>query len=161
MTVWAALSLTGVVFESEGETTTINSARYLTLLKTKCLPALRKKGIGINKIWFKQDGAAPHTAGHVLEWLREALGCKLISYKTDKVWPPHSPDLSPLDFCIGGHLKENVYIPKPDTIEQLKSAICREIKKITPAMCANVIENVKKRIDVVITQNGRQIEHLM
>ena len=124
-------------------------------------PALRRKGIDINKIWFQQDGATPHTAGHVLEWLRETFGRKLISFKTDRVWPPHSPDLSPLDFFLWGHLKDSVYDPKPDTLEQLKSAIRREMRKITPAMCANVIENLKKRLDVVSTQKGRHIEHLL
>ena len=52
VTVWAALSSTGVIgpffFESDGETTTINSERYLTLLKNKFLPALRRRDIDIN-----------------------------------------------------------------------------------------------------------------
>lgn len=30
------------------------------------------------------------------------------------VWPLHSPDLNPLDFCLWGHLKDLVYKPKPD-----------------------------------------------
>jgi hypothetical protein len=49
--------------------------------------------------------------------LKETFGRKFISFKPDKVWPPHSPDLNPLDFFLWGH---NVYNPKPDTLEQLK-----------------------------------------
>lgn len=165
VTVWAAMSSVGVIgpffFESDGDVKTINSDRYLSLLKTKFLPALRRKDIGINTIWFQQDGATPHTAGKVLDWLRKTFGRNFISFKSDTVWPPHSPDLSPLDFFLWGHLKDNVYNPKPDTIEQLKAAIRREMRKITPAMCANVLENFKKRLDVVIAQKGRHIEHLM
>lgn len=133
----------------------------MTLLKNKFLPALRRKGIDINSVWFQQDGATPHTAVKVLDWLKETFDNKFISFKSDRVWPPHSPDLNPLDFFLWGHLKDNVYNPKPETLDQLKSAIRREIRKITPVMCANVIDNFRRRLDVVQAQNGRHIEHLM
>ena len=38
-------------------------------------------------------------------------------------WPPHSPDLSPPDFMLWGHVKSRVYETKPSTIQQLKAAI--------------------------------------
>ena len=165
VTAWAAMSSTGVIgsffYEINGETASVNSDRYLTLLKNKFLPALRRKGVDINSIWFQQDGAAPHTAVQVLNWLRETFGNNFISFKSDRVWPPHSPDLNPLDFFMWGHLKDYVYEPKPENLEQLKSAIRREMRKITPTMCGNVIENFKKRLDVLKSQNGRHIEHLM
>ena len=74
---------------------------------------------------------------------------------------PTFPRSKSVGFLFMGHLKDSVYDPKPDTLEQLKSAIRREMRKITPAMCANVIENFKKRLDVVSTQKGRHIEHLL
>jgi hypothetical protein len=102
------------------------------LSKTIFLPALWRRGVDINAIWFQQDGATPHTAGHVLKWLKVTFGRNFILFKSDTVWPPHSLDLSSLDFFLWGHLKDNVGNPKPDTFEQLKSAIHREIRKITP-----------------------------
>jgi hypothetical protein len=48
---------------------------------------------------------------------------------------------------LWGHLKDNVYNRKSDTLEQLKSAIHREIRKITPAKCVNAIEN----FNIVVT----------
>ena len=165
VTAWAALSSSGVIgpffFEDRGETQTINSECYLALLKNKFVPALRREGIQIEETWFQQDGAAPHTAGHVLKWLRETFGNQLISLKTEQAWPPHSPDLSPLDFFLWGYLKEKVYTPKPTTVQELKTAICREMQKITPQLCASVITNFKRRLDVVISQNGRHIEQLL
>lgn len=71
------------------------------LLKNKFMPALRKMGIDIEDMWFQQDVAAPHTARHVLSWLHETFGANLISFKTKKIWPPHSPDLRPLIFFFG------------------------------------------------------------
>jgi hypothetical protein len=98
----------------------------------------------------------------VFEWLKELFGKNLSHLiKSDKVWPPHSPDLNPLDFFLWGHLKDSVYYPKPDTLDQLKPAIRRDIRKNRPAMCVNAIENFKRRLDVVVAQNGSHIEHLM
>ena len=99
ITVWVALSSAGVIgpffFEEKGENATVNSERYIQLLKNKFMPALRRIGINIENMWFQQDGATPHT---VLSWLHETFGENLISFKTEKNRPPHSPDLNLLDF---------------------------------------------------------------
>ena len=62
---------------------------------------MRKKGFDKDKIYFQQDGAAPHTSTMVLEWLNDTFGRRLISLKTEHTWPPHSPDLNILDFFYG------------------------------------------------------------
>ena len=36
--------------------------------------------------------------------------------KTDKIWRPHSPDLSPFDFSLLGYLKD--YKPKQDNQQE-------------------------------------------
>lgn len=54
VTVWAALSSAGIIgpffYEENGETTAITSQRYLTILKTKFLPELRRRDIEMNKL---------------------------------------------------------------------------------------------------------------
>ena len=125
------------------------------------MPALRRIGINIENMWFQQDMATLHTAKHVLSWLHETFGENFISFNTEKIWPPHSPDLNPLDFFLSGYLKDKVYTPKPATLQDLKNAIRREIEKITLEMCKSVIDNFKKRLDVIIAQKGRHIEYMM
>ena len=34
-------------------------------------------------------------------------------------------------------------------------------KVLIPEMCESVIDNFKKRLDVIIAQKGRHIEHIM
>lgn len=166
VTVWAALSANGIIgpffFEDEnGDVETINSVRYLDLLKRKFLPALRRKGISIPDMWFQQDGATPHTAVIVTDWLHKTFGDKLISFRTNNAWPPHSPDLSPLDFFLWGHLKDRVYKPSPKTLDELKTNIRHEINQIDVETCRSVVRNFKKRLNVVIAQNGRHVEHVL
>lgn len=166
VTVWAALSADGIIgpffFEDdEGNVDTVNKGRYLNVLKKKFLPALRRKGIDVDTIWFQQDGAAPHTAIDVITWLQQTFGRNLISLKTDCEWPPHSPDLSPLDFFLWGHLKDKVYKPTPTTTDELKAAIKREIRVISSETCTAVIRNFQQRLDVVISEKGRHLEHIL
>ena len=88
ITVWVALSSAGVIglffFEEKGEIATVNSERYIQLLKKKFRPALRRIGINIENVWFQQDGATPHTAKHALAWLHETFGENFTSFKTEK-----------------------------------------------------------------------------
>lgn len=165
MTVWAALSSAGVIgpffFETDGEVKTVNSDRYLHLLRNKFILAVCRRGIHPADIYFQHDRATPHTSGQVLGWLQKTSGCKLISFRTDCVWSPHSPDLSPLDFFLWGYLKDKVYAPKPNTLEDLKLAIHRETRNVTPDICRNVINNFKKRLELGIEQKGRHVEHVL
>ena len=49
--------------------------------------------------WLQQDGA--HTLPRsTMVWLNERMGDRIISQRANVSWPPHSPDLSPLDFYL-------------------------------------------------------------
>ena len=162
--MWAALCSEGVIgpffYLENGETTTVNSERYLCLQKTKFMPALRRKSDDLQTVWFQQDGAAPHTSFAVLDWLKETFGDRLISYRTDRVWPPHSPDLNPLDFFLWGFLKDKVYNPKPQTLDELKRNIKFHIRRVSAEVCDNVVNNFRKRLSLVVKRDGGHIEHL-
>ena len=58
VTVWAAMSSHGIIgpffFEDEdGVVETINSVRYLNVLKGKFMPALRRRSIDTSRTWFR------------------------------------------------------------------------------------------------------------
>ena len=86
VTVWIVLSSSGIIgpyfYEVGGETATVTSGRYLHILSNIFLPELERRGINTLDIYFQQDGAAPHTANRVLEWLQETLEGNLIALKT-------------------------------------------------------------------------------
>lgn len=61
--------------------------------------------------WFQQDSAHPHVAWTSMEMLHEFFGKRLIS---SGLWPPRSPDTSPLDFkveCVRTIQEEIQFIP--------------------------------------------------
>ena len=151
--VWCAIAHDRVIgpyyFEnSNGASITVNSERYLNMLKKFYLPTLRRHR-EVDDITF-QDGAPPYYAVVVRNWLEEKFGDRVISRGFDNFWPPYSPDLNPCDFYLWGYLKSRVYIDSiPETCEQLKKNIRREIRRINSETLATVYDNVLVRLQNV------------
>jgi hypothetical protein len=132
----------------------VNQHNYLKMLQDFFWERHRKVQ-GYTKYYFQQDGARPHTANLVQNWLKS----KFKDFFVDKTkWPPRSPDLNPCDFFLWGYLKSVVYNPLPKTIEELKQNIEREIKKINREMLESTFVNFRKRCDLVIAAHGGHIE---
>ena len=153
VTVWCAIGRRGIIgpyfFEDErGRSVTVNTDRYVEMLRSKFIPALRRKqGVNMNNVIYQQDGAPPHCSNVSLDFLNEYFpGDRFISRRTNNPWPAYSPDLSPADYFLWGYLKERVYCNNPQTIEVLKTNICQEIRRIPLEMCGNVITNFNVRV---------------
>ena len=170
VTVWCAMSASGIIgpfwFEtSDGTTTTVTTDRYISDLN-KFLKELRRAGGGAGdgdqgSWWFQQDGASPHTAKLTLAWLQEHFGDRVISRKTSHPWPPHSPDLTPLDFFLWGYLKSKVYQGDPQNLTELKRAIKKEVRGISRETCAKVLREVGKRAQLCHSRKGGLFEHAL
>ena len=103
VTVWCALSRVGVIgpyfFEEDNHAVTVNSQRYVDMIKNFFEPALEEMHLG--NVWFQQDGATAHTARASMTVLRAKFPGRLISLRGDIPWAAHSPDLTPCDFFMG------------------------------------------------------------
>ena len=111
---------------------TVNSARYVAMIRNFLVPELRRRRLNQFRILFQQDGATVHTSKEAMAELRRLFPGKLVSHRGDVPWLPRSPDLSPWDFFLWGYLKGKVYVDKPRDIPHLQNAIGREMRAITP-----------------------------
>ena len=75
-----------------------------------------------------------------------------------RLWPPRSPDLSPLDFCLWGYLKSKVYSPCPATLNQLQANITREVAQLDPVMVRRAMLDMSARAVKCITTGGGRFE---
>ena len=75
-------------------------------------------------------------------------------------WPPHSPDLTPLDFYLWGYLKSVVYQEAPEDLATLKRAIRAAVRAIPPSVCARVAEEARCRAERCVAQKGGHFEHV-
>lgn len=165
VTVWAGLGKFGVIgpyfFEENGRAVTVNSERYLTMLREFLLPELRRRRINRRNVWFQQDGATAHTSNVCMAEVRRLFPGKVISHRGDVDWPPRSPDLSPCDFFLWGYLKNKVYINKPRTVVELKDAIERDIRAIPRNMVERVMTNFAQRVDECAKKEGQHLKDII
>lgn len=151
--VWCAMSTNKIIgpffFDS-----TVNQWNYLEMLKQFFEPEHKKQKLH-KDYYFQQDGASPHRARIVQDWLKKDFRGKLLD---SNLWPPRSPDLNPCDFFLWGYLKDKVYRKKYETTEELKEAIKEEIKKISKITLSAVFADMRKRCLLCIEKEGGHVE---
>ena len=95
---------------------------------------------------FMQDGARSHTANETVRFLNQQRYLTLLQ---PNMWPPNSPDLCPVDYCVWSALERNVYRGRrfENTIE-LKETILQEWEALPQAVINNAIDRFRSRIPV-------------
>ncbi|CAI6375452.1 unnamed protein product [Macrosiphum euphorbiae] len=103
---------------------TLNGRRYLNFLTNELPRMLEDVSLDTREhMFFQQDGAPAHNAIIVRQKLNEMFPNRWIGTYGVVPWPARSPDLTPLDFFLWGHLKTVVYADLPVNLQDLKNKI--------------------------------------
>ena len=124
-------------------------------------PELWSRRINNHNVWFQQDGATANTARAAMAVVRAMFPDCLISRCGDVPWPPRSPDFLMCDFFLWGYLKSRVYEGKPQTLEELKSAIRKQIGMINQEMLERAEANFWEQLQMCILQNGHHLSDII
>ena len=113
------------------------------------------------RIILQQDGAPPHSTRQVTEFLNNEYPGRWIGRLGPHSWPPRSPDLTPLDFYLWGHLKSLVYKKKINSREELIQQIKEAAQVImsNPGVLMRATQSVIDRARKCISANGGHFEH--
>ena len=104
---------------------------YLRFLQVE-LPRLLED-VPLNKrssMYFQHDGAPPHFSREVRNFLNCRFPGRWIGCGGPHNWPARSPDLSPLDYCEWGWMKELVYSVNVVTRDALLGRILNAADRI-------------------------------
>ena len=159
--VWAALGATGIIgpLFIEGN---VDADQYLRLLEEEFYPAFYALG-NASELFFMQDGAPPHWALRVREWLNENFSNRWIGRggprDSNISWPPRSPDLTPMDFFVWGFVKEKVYVKNYENLADLKESILAAFLELTNEMISSSVKNIQKRLKLVVERRGLHVEN--
>ena len=165
-TAWCAMSSAGIIGpiwiqDDAGHAVTVTAERYRKVLNQFWIALQRRCVDTVNEQWLQQDGAPAHTAGASIKWLQERFGERILAKGTPVAWPARSPDLTPPDFFLWGHLKSRVYQTGPRSIPELKAAVRKCVKAITPQQCQDVLAHVRRRAEICLARNGAHFEHVL
>lgn len=112
------------------------------------------------KLHFQQDGAPPHYALPVREWLNARYSGKWIGRRGSIEWPARSPDLTPLDFFLWGYLKTQVYQSPVNDLHELRARISQECRNIQRETFEKVRREIENRLYYCLANNGSHFEQL-
>ncbi|XP_029653233.1 uncharacterized protein LOC115226371 [Octopus sinensis] len=112
--------------------------------------------IDISNIY--QDGAPPHWGRHVRQFLNQTFLDRWIGRYGPIPWPPHSPDITPLDFFLWGYVKDIMYQTKIWDIADLKQRIRNAITTVDEAILQRTWQEIEYCLDVLQATNGAHIE---
>ena len=113
------------------------------------------------RTWLQQDGATSHMSNTSLPRVREISPGNLISSRDDINWPPHSPDLTPMDFFLWGYLISKVYANKSTSLSHLRENIRHEMAAITESTCRAVIRNFTVRLNECREREGLHLDDII
>jgi len=114
-------------------------------------------------MYFQHDRAPSHYTRHVMQHLNDTFPTRWIGRGSNINWPPRSPDLTPLHFCLWGLMKSELYRKKVETRDELLVnimdviACVKELQDALRRTTRHLFTRVGKCIDV----DGGIFEHLL
>ena len=132
----------------------VNGAYYREKLLASMIPKMNRL-TEYQPYVFIQDGARSHIANETVRFLNQQRYLTLLQ---PNMWPPNSPDLNPVDYCVWSALERNVYRGRFENTIQLKEAILQAWEALPQAVVNNAIDGFRSRVRLVIAENGQHIE---
>lgn len=110
---------------------------------------------------FQHDGAPAHFSARTRQFLNERFPDRWIGRGGPIAWPPRSPDLNPLDYCLWGLIKEFVYKDPPNSLEALEVKIVEATATVTPEIVRAAIGQLVQRCRLCLRENGGHFEQFL
>lgn len=138
----------------------LNSAVYLAFIRDILPNLLENVPLQVrNVMWFQHDGAPAHFGEIVQDYLNDAYPERWIGRGGPVSWPARSPDLTPLDFFLWGHMKQLVYRTEIELVARIveAAAVIQEDGHVLEGVRRSIIE----RLRLCNRHEGRHFEQFL
>lgn len=140
---------------------TLNGIRYAEFLGNDLIDLLENVPLLMRaRMWFQQDGCPAHFSLVARNTINQLFPNRWIGRGSTVVWPPRSPDCTPLDFFLWGRIKDIVYTEKPTTRDDMKLRIRNACLLLSNEEILRATDSVTRRAQQCLEVNGRHFEHL-
>lgn len=113
------------------------------------------------RCYFQQDGAPPHTAGIITNYLNNNFQNHWIGLRGPIPWPARSPDITLCDFYLWGRITNMTFRRPPEDRQDLENHLLDSFESLRNLELLNAARSTKKRCRLCLRQNGRHFEHLL
>lgn len=140
----------------------VDRESYLELIRDRLPELLENVDLETRRrMWFQHDGAAPHFARIVQDFLNENYNERWIGRGGPVNWPPCSPDLTSPDFYLWGYLKNVIFQQRPTTRADMQDRIRQACAAIPRLTLKNTVRHFQRRLTLCLEANGGNFEHLL
>lgn len=142
----------------------LNGENYEVFLRNDVFGLLSEVPLAIRqRMIYQHDGCPAHFRTSVREWLNQHFPNRWIGRGGPIPWPARSPDLTPVDYYVWGHLKSIVYdgssSPVP-SIEELKRRIISAVEQVRVNLTTSVVKSqLRKRMRLCVRNRGSHFEN--
>ena len=134
----------------------MNSEYYCENLLSELIPEM--SGLSGGDFIFQQDGARCHTSKYTMKYLDENLP-EDADILLPEDWPPHSPDLNPLDYSIWSSLARKVYQVRIRDVHHLCERLAIAWDNLSQNEINRVIRSFRHRLKCCRDAGGRRFEY--
>lgn len=158
--VWAGV-IGGIFIGPHFLPDNLNGDGYLNFLQNDLPQLLEDVPLNVRRSMLLQnDGCPAHHRITVREFLNVNYPNKWIGRNGPILWPPRSPDLTPLDFYVWGRMKELVYDEAIRSHNHLISKIVEVGEKMKQEMRLGITTTeVRRRARACIRNGGSHFEN--
>jgi hypothetical protein len=113
---------------------------------------------------LQHNGAPAHYRHLVTHYLNLTFPERWIGRGGHVQWPPRSPDRTPLDFCLWGWMKREVYKEKVNTRNELEALSMNSAALLNQERqddLRRAMRTIVKRVEKCIEVNDGIFEHLL
>lgn len=164
ISVWAGICGNGSILGPFFFDRNVSGPSYLAMLNRDILPSIPNLYPHIQnplqQVWWFQDGAPAHRSRAVKDRLVGVFDQRLVALGTRVEWPPRSPDLTPMDFFLWGHIKSKIFVTPPQNIAELRQRINQAINNLrgNRNFVLNAVRKMARRAGACVANGGQHVE---
>lgn len=142
----------------------LNGEAYETFLENEVFGLLIDVPLAARRhMIYQHDGCPAHFRINVRDWLNRHFPNRWIGRGGPIPWPARSPDLTPVDYYVWGHMKSLVYDISPSpvpSIDELRRRIINAVEEIKTNLTSRVVKTeLRKRMRLCIRNRGSHFEN--
>lgn len=134
--------------------TTIEASPTKDVLKTIVKPWIDQNYPEGGYVW-QQDSLPSHRSQAVQKWCAE----NFVGFWPWGMWPPSSPDLSPLDYAIWGEIERKACVTPQKNSDSLKAAVEEEWANMPEDYIIKVCRAFRPRLEAMLDAKGGHFEN--
>ena len=111
----------------------------------------------IEQAVFHHDSAPAHASKVTQDWLKS----QSVRFIPKEDWMGNSPDMAPMDYCVNGIFKWELFDHAPSTVKGLKRIMTSVWNSLDQDVIKRALRSWPDRVKLMLKKSGGHVEHIL